>query len=51
MINTTTTTLTHYDVTGLNGNTEYHISVIASNNAGSSSSSVTSRTNSNGKFF
>ena len=56
MIITTTTTLTHCNVTGLNGNTVYRISVIASNNAGSSGSSGSSgvttmsiMTNSNGK--
>ena len=54
MIITDTTTLTHYDVTGLNNNTVYHVTVTASNNAGSSSSSVSNvrvMTNSNGKLI
>ena len=44
--------MTNYNVTGgLNDNTVYHVSVTASNNAGSSSSATTSiRTNSNGKL-
>ena len=44
--------MTNYNVTGgLNDNTVYHVSVTASNTAGSSSSATTSiRTNSNGKL-
>ena len=52
IIITNTTTLTHYDVTGLNANTVYHVSVTASNNAGRSSSGTTSvsvMTNNNSK--
>ena len=47
-----TTTLTNYHVTGLTNNTLYHVTVTASNNAGSSNATTTSmsiRTNSNGK--
>ena len=46
-----TTTLTDYNVTGLTNNTSYHVTVTASNNAGSSSNvnSMSIRTNSNGK--
>ena len=40
-ISTNTTTLTNYNVTGLNNNTVYNAIVTASNNAGSSSSSAT----------
>ena len=48
-----TTTLTTYNVTGLNNSTLYHVTVTASNNAGSSSSatSMSIRTNSIGKFI
>ena len=44
-------TLTNYHVAGLTNNTSYHVTVTASNNAGSSSSaaSISIRTNSNGK--
>ena len=44
--------MTNYNVTGLSDNTVYHVSVTASNNAGSSSSNanVSAMTNSNGKF-
>ena len=50
MITTDNTTLTNYNVTGLNDNTVYNISVTASNNAGSSNpTSMLIRTNSNGK--
>ena len=50
MIITDNTTITSYDVTGLNDNTVYHVSVTASNNAGSSSSvTIVTMTNSNGK--
>ena len=48
------TTITDYNVTKLNDNTIYHVSVTASNNAGSSSSSnanVSAMTNSNGKYI
>ena len=46
-----TTALTDYNVTGLTNNTLYHVTVTASNNAGSSSSatSILISTNSNGK--
>ena len=45
-----TTTLTDYHVTGLTNNTLYHVTVTASNNAGSSSNATMSiRINSNGK--
>ena len=51
MIITDNTTMTSYDVTGLNDNTIYHVSVTASNNAGSSSSvTMVNMTNSNGKL-
>ena len=52
LIITDNATMTNYNVTGgLNDNTVYHVSVTASNNAGSSSSATTSiRTNSNGKL-
>ena len=43
------TTMTSYDVTGLNDNTVYHISMTASNNAGSSSVTMMTMTNSIGK--
>ena len=43
------TTMTSYDVTGLNDNTVYHVSVTASNNAGSSSVTMMTVTNSIGK--
>ena len=51
LIITDSTTLTHYDVTGLNNITLYHVTVTASNNAGSSSSvsNVRLMTNSNGE--
>ena len=50
LIITDNTTLTNYNVTGLNDNTVYHVSVTASNNAGSSSNATMSTmTNSNGK--
>ena len=46
------TTMTSYDVTGLNDNTVYHVSVTASNNAGSSSSvTMITMTNSVGKLY
>ena len=53
LIITDNTTMTNYNVTGgLNDNTVYHVSVTASNNAGSGSSATTSiRTNSNGKLY
>ena len=45
-----TTTLTTYNVTGLNDSTLYHVTVTASNNAGSSSAtSMSIMTNGNGK--
>ena len=37
LISTDTTTLTQYNVTGLNDNTVYHVNLTASNNAGSGS--------------
>ena len=46
------TAMTNYIVTGLNDSTVYHVSVTASNNAGSSDSTSTSvMTNSIGKFI
>ena len=53
LIITDNTTMTNYNVTGLNDNTVYHVSVTASNNAGSSNSSanVSNMTNSNGKLY
>ena len=52
MIITDNTTMTSYDVTGLNDNTVYHVSVTASNNAGSSSSvTMVTMTNSNGEYI
>ena len=52
MIITDNTTMTSYNVTGLNDNTVYHVSVTASNNAGSSSSvTMITMTNSNGKYI
>ena len=51
LIVTNTTTLTHYNVTGLTNSTLYHVNVTANNNAGSSSGVAMSvMTNSNGKF-
>ena len=51
LITTDNTTMTNYNVTGgLNDNTVYHVNVTASNNAGSSSSATSIRTNSNGKL-
>ena len=51
LIFTDSTTLINYHVNGLNNNTLYHVSVTASNNAGSSSnvSIVRVMTNSNGE--
>ena len=51
MIITDNTTMTSYDVIGLNDNTVYHVifSVTASNNAGSSSVTMVTMTNSIGK--
>ena len=52
LIITDNTTMTNYNVTGLNDNTVYHVTVIASNNAGSSNvASMMIMTNSNGKLF
>ena len=52
LIITDNTTMTSYSVTGLNDNTVYHVSVTASNNAGSSDSTGTSvMTNSIGKII
>ena len=46
------TTMTSYDVTGLNNNTVYHVSVTANNNAGSSSSvTMMTMTNNIGKLY
>ena len=43
--------MTNYNVTGLDDNTVYHVTVIASNNAGSSNvASMMIMTNSNGKL-
>ena len=51
LIITDNTTMTNYNVTGLNDNTVYHVNVTASNNAGSSDPTGTSViTNSIGKF-
>ena len=45
------TTLTHYDITGLNSNTWYIVNVTANNNAGSSSScDIILMTSSDGEF-
>ena len=49
LIITDNTTMTNYNVTGLNDNTVYHVSVTANNNAGSSSTDMMIMTNSNGK--
>ena len=49
MIITDNTTMTSYDVTGLNDNTVYHVSVTASNSAGSRSVTMMTVTNSIGK--
>ena len=49
LIITDNTTMTNYNVTGLNDNTVYHVSMTASNNAGSSITSMMIMTNSNGK--
>ena len=50
LIITDNTTMTNYNVTGLNDNTVYHVSVTASNNAGSSNTtSIVIMTNSNGE--
>ena len=51
LIITDSTTLTHYDVTGLNNNTVYNVSVTASNNAGSSSSVSNVRMMTNSEFI
>ena len=52
LIITDNTTMTNYNVTGLNDSTVYHVNVTASNNAGSSTSTSTSvMTNSIGKFI
>ena len=52
MIITDNTTLTNYNVTGLNTTVTYNVSVIGSNNAGSSSpTSVMIMTNNNGEFI
>ena len=51
MIITDNTTMTSHDVTGLNDNTVYHVSVTANNNAGSGSSvTMIIMTNSSGKL-
>ena len=43
--------MTNYNVTGLNDNTVYHVTVTASNNAGSSNvASMMIMSNSNGKL-
>ena len=49
MIITDNTTMTSHNVNGLNDNTVYHVSVTASNNAGSSSATMMTMTNSIGK--
>ena len=51
LIITDTTTLTHYDVTGLNNNTVYNVSVTASNNAGGSGSVSNVRMMINSEFI
>ena len=52
LIITDNTIMTNYNVTGLDDNTVYHVTVTASNNAGSSNvASVMIMTNSNGKLF
>ena len=51
LIITDNTTMTNYNVTGLNNNTVYHVNVTASNNAGSSDpTDISVMTNSIGKF-
>ena len=40
LIITDSTTLTRYDATGLNDSTTYNVSMTASNNAGSSSATI-----------
>ena len=51
LIITDNTTMTNYNVTGLNDSTVYHVNVTASNNAGSSdSTSMSVMTNSGGKI-
>ena len=51
LIITDNTTMTNYTVTELNDNTVYHVTVTASNNAGSSNvTSMMIMTNSNGKL-
>ena len=51
LIITDNTTMTNYNVTGLNDSTVYHVNVTASNNAGNSdSTSMSVMTNSGGKI-
>ena len=52
LIITDNTTMTNYNVTELDDNTVYHVTVTVSNNAGSSNvASMMIMTNSNGKLF
>ena len=51
LIITDNTTMTNYNITGLNDNTVYHVNVTASNNAGSSNSSTRMMNSSIGKFI
>ena len=51
LITTDNTTVTNYNITGLNDNTVYHVNVTASNNAGSSSTTTRMMNSSSGKFI
>ena len=52
LIITDNTTMTNYNITGLNDNTVYHVNVTASNNAGSSNSTgILVMTNDDGKLI
>ena len=51
LITTDNTTMTNYNIIGLNDNTVYHVNVTATNNAGSSNSSTRMMNSSSGKFI